>query len=312
MALRILKRITNKWHIKLLSIILAVVLWFYVDSIKEEEHLLSVPVEVRNLPSGYTVANKMNPYVDVVLKGKESGLALVEGENLEAHIDLENSTVPEQRVLVKINKKNLPLRVKIKDINPRMVDILVERIGEKTVKVIPVIVGRPYEGHDFEDVIIKPEYVQISGPESMVRNIDSVYTDHIDIKGLTETTEGMAGLDPGDSKISLVDTTHVSVKIIIREGFIFKRIAGVSVIPLNVKEGLSAETEDTSVELFLKIPKRKERQLTLETLRVYIDCSSIDGPGKYLLSPIFEADFGEVDLIKIEPQSVEVKIREKT
>ena len=223
MPLNILKKITRNWHIKLISIALAFVLWVYVENLKEIEHSYTVLVEIRNIPAEHMVSNELPIHVNVILKGNERNLQQIEGSNIKAYVDIKNTTEGERRGIVKIDKNGIPTRVSIKEINPRAVDIKIEKIWVKIVKVIPVIVEEPPEGYLFQDVVIEPEQVRIMGPASQVAEIDSVYTMDINIGDLTETIVKEVGVHIGDM-LTLVDGEVVSAKIIIKEKFIIKDI----------------------------------------------------------------------------------------
>lgn len=128
MRLSILKRITYNWHIKLLSLILGFLLWLYVDGIREKERFLSVPTKIINVPQDHLVVSSTPESVKIVLKGRESNLALVDEGMIEAYIDLENSTELETRRRVKIDMNSIPQGVSIKEISPRIIEVRLERM----------------------------------------------------------------------------------------------------------------------------------------------------------------------------------------
>lgn len=306
--MKILKRITHNWHIKLISGILALILWLYVENLKEIEYSLTVPVETRNIPSDYIVSNEAPLSVNVVLKGKESKLSPIDENVIIAYVDLKNDTGSGKRSIVRIDKNSFPRRISIKEINPMVIDISIEKILEKQVKIIPVIIEEPPDGYIYQDVIVNPEQVQIQGPESMINGIDSVYTEDVNIGSLKETTVKEVGVNLPGTKISLVNDETVSVKIVIKEIFVLKRIYGVPVVPINVGEDFNAIIEDATASVVLKITKRIERSISRAKLSLYVDCMDVDEPGTFPLPIQFETDIIDVSLIKIEPRSVDVTV----
>ncbi len=306
--MKILKRITHNWHIKLISGILALILWLYVENLKEIEYSLSVPIETRNIPADYIISNEIPISVNVVLKGKESRLSLIDENVIMAYVDLKNDTGSGKRSIVRIDKNSFPQRISIKEIKPMVIDISIEKILEKQVKIIPVIIEEPPDGYIYQEVIVNPEQVQIQGPESMINGIDSIYTEDINIGSLKETTVKEAGVNLPGTKISLVNDETVSVKIVIKEIFVLKRIYGVPVVPINVGEDFNAIIEDATALVLLKIPKRIEGRISREKLNLYVDCMDVDEPGTFTLPIHFETDIIDVSLIKIEPWSVDVTV----
>ena len=308
MKFKFLKKITYKWHIKLLSLALASILWIYVDNLKETERFISLTLEVRNIPDKYMVSNGIPGSVKVILKGKESRLALFDEEAANAYLDLENRIKKEQKQIVKIDKDMIPQGVSIKEINPRIIDVVVERIEEKFVKIVPVITNEPPYGYYFEDVIVDPEKIRIKGPESLVKDIDTVYTKDVSIKNATETTMMEVGLDISDTRILLDNDAFVSVRIIIKEQYVAKRMNKNTVIPLNLDEKLSVEMQEVVVSVLLKLPKRLEQGFSTEQFRLFVDCKDIDTPGSYELPILFETEKKGVSLINTEPKSINIEV----
>ncbi|HEB30166.1 MAG TPA: hypothetical protein ENI15_04740 [Spirochaetes bacterium] len=310
MPLKILKKITHHWHIKLISIGLAFVLWIYVENLKEIELSYPVPVEIRNIPSEHLVSNELPIHVNVILKGNERNLQQIDHSSIKAYVDIKNTTNGERRGIVKIDKNSIPRSVSIKEISPRVVDIKIEKIQVKMVKVIPVIVEEPPEGYLFQDVVIEPEQVRIKGPDSLVSEIDSIYTNDINVGGLTETIVKEVGMHLED-KLSLVDEDAVSAKIIIKEKFIIKDIRKSEIASINVREDFSVLIEDVFTSVFFKIPKRLENSISWNKFSLYVDCGGIDDPGTYSLPLLVELNINNVSLVKIEPPSVEVTVEKK-
>jgi YbbR domain-containing protein len=308
MKFKLLKKFTFKWHIKLLALALAFILWIYVDNLKETERFISIPLEMKNIPDGFMVSNGIPLTVKVIIKGKESKLSLFDENNVYAFVDLENKTKNEQKAIVKIDQDSVPQGISIKEINPRIIEINIERIVKKLVSVIPVITAEPPYGYNFEDVQMDPEQVFVSGPDSILKSLDAIYTKDINIQSLTETTVMEVGLNIENSQISLEDNNSVSVKIIIKEQFVVRRFKKDEVGILNLDEAFHVHFEEVLISVLLKLPKRMEKDFTARYINLFVDCTSITGPGDYNLPIIFESEKNDVTLINIEPQSINAAV----
>ncbi len=308
MKLKSFKKITYNWHIKLLSVVLAFIMWLYVDSLQEKERFFSVPLEIRNVPPEYIVSNEIPQFVKLVVRGKEETLSLIDSEGVTAYLDFGNNIGQSNRVAVKVDRENIPDGVSIKEISPRMVEVRIAKVITKKVRVVPVIVSKLPNGYTLEDLSIEPEFVEVRGPESLLEGFDSIYTEEIDIGSLTETTIIDAHADTSDARIALVGEAHITVKVNIKEEYVVKWLEGVPVVPVNLKEGLRASVQDGAVSLLLRMPRRIEQSLTVESLSVYFDCSGIEKPGYFHLPILYHSDFEEVTLVRANPQSVKIKI----
>jgi YbbR domain-containing protein len=309
MRINIVRKITYNWHIKLISLALAFILWVYVDSLKQKERFFSVSLEMKNVPEGYLVSNDLPPSVKVVLRGKESRLALVDEEKLRAYVDLEGSVKEETRKTVRVDRNLIPQGVSIKEVEPRIIDVQVEKVEEKRVSVIPVIINDPPEGYYFEDVQIEPEQLLVRGPESLLKNLSSVYTKDIDIGNLTETTLREVAVNIGDSKIMVEGQESVRVRIIVKEQYVLKRITKRKIFTRNLAEEFSAELENRPISLLLRIPRKLETVFSQDQCTLFIDLEEVRSPGMYQLPLIFETDLRDVSLMNMDPERIEVTVQ---
>lgn len=306
--MKIFKRITHNWYIKLLSLVLAGILWIYVNSIQEEERFISVPIEVKNVPDQYLVSSELPEFVQLVLRGRDEYLSLINEGDVVTYIDLEQNSLGETRKIVKVDRRGLPRGISIKEITPRLIDVLLERALRKQVKVVPVIVADLPEGYSFVDVVVEPEAVELQGPESILNETESLYTEEIDIRNLTETTVVEAHIETGNEKLSLVNSETVGVRIVIKEEFAIKRVSDLSIYPINLAEGLVADTGEPEVSALVKFPKRLEKDIKSGQVYAYVDCESITMAGDYDLPLMFQSDVEGVTPVKVEPETITVHI----
>ena len=72
---------------KLLSLIFALVLWFFVMGEQDLEKSFAIPVELSNLPEGLIVSNEVPSLLDVRISGPRSVLMSLEQSDLAIDID---------------------------------------------------------------------------------------------------------------------------------------------------------------------------------------------------------------------------------
>ncbi|MBN2324429.1 MAG: hypothetical protein JXQ30_11895 [Spirochaetes bacterium] len=308
MFAKLLKKITYKWHIKLISLALAAILWIYVDNLKAKERFLSVALEMRNMPADYIVSNDVPKTVKLVLKGKENGLALVDGERLSAYIDIGGTVRNRGRHIVRVDKESLPRGVTVKEISPAFVETEIEAVQIKKARVVPVIYNEPPFGYQLENVEVIPERVNIEGPISLVHDIDSVYTEDIDVSGLTETTIKDVAINLENDKITLVDESTVTIKAIVKEEYVVRRISEVPIVAINLKGGLLARSSITTASVLVKLPKRLEKDLDLDVVTAVVECGDVETVGRYHLPVLMETKMEGASFINYEPRSVEVTV----
>lgn len=308
--MNIFGKITHKWHIKLLSLALAAILWVYVSSIQQKERFLTVPVEVRNVSEDYLLSSELPEFVQLILRGRDESLSLVNEGDVVAYIDLEMNSEGETKKIVKVERRGIPRGVSIKEISPRLIDVKLDQAIRKSVKVVPVIVTDLPDGYSFEKFLIEPPSVEIQGPATLITTVESVNTRKVDIGNMTETTVMEIELETGSDKITLVRDQPVSIKIFIREEFVLKRVSSVVIYPINVAEGLIPDLGEQEVSVLIKLPKRLESGFKNEQVYAYVDCVEIGETGDYLLPVTFQSDIEEVAFVEVDPPAISVHMVE--
>lgn len=173
-----IKRILTTKEIipKAVCLLLAVVLWFYVNSTKVGEVKFRIPVELKNLPQNTVVLEGTNKYITVSLTGRKDLIKNVNVKNINASINLENSEIGvKKKYPIRVVKLGIPESVEFKPSATQM-ELTIEKEVEKRVKVIPDIQKPAKDDFIIGYVKVDPSYVTISGPESRVENIDTVDT----------------------------------------------------------------------------------------------------------------------------------------
>lgn len=183
----------NLW-LKLTSIFLAVVLWFFVMSSGRSVIIREIPVQYINMPQSLEMVD-MARNVSVVIEGQKRLLSGLNQGDINVVVDLENMKAGEN--IYSLSRKNIkmPKRLLITSISPQTLNLTLEERLKKEVPVKPVIAGSPEEGFAVESIKIIPERVLIEGPQSLIRRIYVLKTEPIDISGIYENLQHSALLD---------------------------------------------------------------------------------------------------------------------
>jgi len=179
--------ITNNWHLKLLSLFFAIVLWLFVMGEQKAEVGYTVPLELKNLPVGMVVANEVPSLVDVRISGPRTLLSKLQPSDLSMSVDL-HGLQPGLTTFKRLDQNlNIPSVLRVSRLSPSYVDVKLERSREKKVPVRVLIGGAPAEGVTLGAVKVRPASVTIEGAESEVKNVDEVVTELVDISAVQES-----------------------------------------------------------------------------------------------------------------------------
>lgn len=173
-----IKKLTNNFEWKILSILFAFILWIVVQNIadpiitREKEIVVTkVNKESEEFNKGKMINIIEGDKITVRCKGKRSILDKLSKTDINAkaviNLDANNKTVPIE-VTSNLNS------IEIVRWWPDTMTINVEDIKKTSIEIEPIIKGKlkyPYVQGDIE---IKPERIQISAPESIINKINKV------------------------------------------------------------------------------------------------------------------------------------------
>jgi YbbR domain-containing protein len=117
--------------IKILSLLFAVILWFYVNSRGGAEMEIAVPLELRNVPARLVVVGDMMDDVTVHVKGREWILQELISKPPHAVLDLKDAREGNNIFFLNPAEIAVPAHVQIVRISPRRIPI---RLGPRTAQ----------------------------------------------------------------------------------------------------------------------------------------------------------------------------------
>lgn len=209
----------RNWELKLISLLLALVLW--LSLIPEEKTLsektLTISLEPHNIPASMELVRKPPTTIDVVIRAPNRIIDQITSANVVAKLNLEKATVIQEEYPLYETMISVPSGAEVIKVTPNKVRLKLENTREVMLDVEPNIIGKLAEGLKIEKIEVSPPSVKVTGAESKIRDRDKVRTSPVDISNLTETTEFQADLILPNPDLRLVSSpTKVKIKIIIQ------------------------------------------------------------------------------------------------
>ena len=95
----------RNWPAKILSLLAAIVMWFFImrDQNPVMEVSYTVPVQVQNLAANYIIEDAPQ-YVRVTLSGPRDTIINLKSENLKAYIDASGVSTGQNNVTIHFNR----------------------------------------------------------------------------------------------------------------------------------------------------------------------------------------------------------------
>jgi len=210
----------RNWELKLLSLLLAFILW--LSLIPEEKTLsektLTIPLETLNIPADMELVEKPDSTVDVTIRAPNRMINEVSAANVFAKINLSTASVFQQEYPLNETMISIPPGAAVVRISPTKVRLKLERTQEVLLDIVPTIIGQAKQGYGVSKIEITPPRVLVKGPESKIREKEKVSTSPIDISELTASTELEADLILPKPELRLASPrSRVKVRIFLEE-----------------------------------------------------------------------------------------------
>jgi YbbR domain-containing protein len=174
----------ENWGLKLVSLVLALMLWVYVTSKGKTELTLTIPLEFRNIPQGMAIVGEVAGTLEVRVQGQERDLRdISSGKKVTGILDLSRAVAGENLISISPDDISRPARVAVMNISPFEVWVKLEHLIRKTVRLKPRLRGAPAEGYALAGVSVKPPRITVEGPVDVLQELGSIETMPIDIKG---------------------------------------------------------------------------------------------------------------------------------
>jgi YbbR domain-containing protein len=204
---------TRNIGLKISSLVVAVLLWFFVTLGGRVEISMDIPVAFINIPPKLEVFDAPHT-ISVDIKGQERILRNLKKNEVRAVIDLHEAKAGRAFFTLSKNNIKLPENLVVTAIDPETISLKIETQLTKTVSVKPSVTGLPEKGFVIADVKVVPNEVVLEGPKSVISKIYSVKTEPLDINGINSDLKYRANLNVSDATIRKnIDKVDVFISV---------------------------------------------------------------------------------------------------
>ena len=166
--------------LKIFSLVFAFIVWLYVIGGSTQDVSYSLRLKIHGVPAGYTISNPLPKSIRVKFRGSRVSLMRL-NKNLAFKIDA--SLLPGKRNTLILSESylNIPHGVRVIRIYPRVIPITIEKVTRKLERVLPQTAGSLADGFILRKITVKPAFVEVEGPESIVKHLSGIKTGIIDL-----------------------------------------------------------------------------------------------------------------------------------
>jgi YbbR domain-containing protein len=180
--MRLAARLRHNLGIKILSVVLALLLWSFVHGLQVVQREIRVPIHYVNLPDSLMLFNSPPQSMRVLVSGRTSELFLRMRfvREVEAIVDLSAARAPLYRIVPSVSQVTSPSNPRVnlvRVLEPQVVDLRIVRRVERQVPVRVVLDGTVPEGYAMVDSpSVQPPVVLCTGPDFMVEKLKAIST----------------------------------------------------------------------------------------------------------------------------------------
>lgn len=199
---------------KLLSVVIAVSLWFLF--VGEPELVTShyAPVLYKNLPGDLEIADPLPDQVRLELRGAAALLTPSALSETAVMMDLSEVRKPGERTYtLSAADLHLPRGVTFVRAAPSQLRLRVDRTMTKEVPVQVRLQSPLPPGYQVARQEVQPSKMRISGPEGRVRGIEFAQTDAIELSKFSGQTEFHVHAYLNDPEVRLASPEEVTIRI---------------------------------------------------------------------------------------------------
>jgi YbbR domain-containing protein len=175
---------TRHFGLKVLSLAVAMLLWWTVAREPQAQVLISVPIEFYQVPKALQFSSEVPPHVQIRVRGPARVLRELAQMDIHPVIDLSSATQGEHTYPIRANSIRMPKGAEIEQIIPAQLRLSFDRPEQRVVPVRARITGSLVSGFRIVATTVVPPTVQVDGPSLRVALIDSAITDPVDATGV--------------------------------------------------------------------------------------------------------------------------------
>ena len=203
------------WGLRFLALGLAVLAWFLATGQRRESRTETTFVEpFINYTTGESMMLLQSPEkVRIGLRGTSSQIQALNPFQINVGVDLRDAETGAREVTLSQRHVIRPEGLEVDSIEPQSFVVELDRVVQEIRRVEPNLVGEPAAGAKVLDAEVVPPQVLISGPESLVGELQTLLTSPVSLDGHALDFDERAQVVSPDAKIQIVQPVVVTVRV---------------------------------------------------------------------------------------------------
>lgn len=276
-----IKWLTSDWQLKLISLALAIGLWYYAIGEESIEVTRTVPLEIKIKNEKMSILNTSVRNVQVTLAAPRGLLSDLTSEKIRAihEIGSEIKTAGDYSFRLESREVKVPTpQIRVTAIMPEVIGVTVDELIVQKIKIQPNLAGEPAFGYKIREneIQLDPNAILIEGPKGQLEKLDALKTEPIDLVGRVRAVRRTVGLSVPPNLKPLGEPL-VDIYIPIVEEFEEKQFDNIPLKLLKAtQKDMKVELQPAVISFAVKGSKKELEELVSEKLLAYVDVSGLD------------------------------------
>ncbi len=262
---------------KVVALLFATAFWVWVQSDLRVTTRARVALNW-TVPDGMALVEPPLETVSAEIEGVQAFVRSLKQRQLSMKVDLSEASEGDVTVaLGDLPVIGLPSQLTVRSLSPSQLRVTLDRRLKRKVGVLPSTVGTVAEGYRLVAVKVSPTRAELSGAASILRAIENVNTEEVDLGGLREDADVVVGLALGKgitpAGLAVGFTVHVdveavhgtrrfeSVPVLIRDALWASPLSEVAVVLAGPEETLRG-LEPEQVSVMVNVPRPLDARTT--------------------------------------------------
>src|SRR5210317_1169930 len=142
----------KNWVLKLLSLLFALFLWYFVAGEDKVDMTVTIPVEIVNLPRELVISNQFKKQLEMTVSGQRSLIRGMTSQHTSRTIDLSKAAPGTVVIQNHLDSISLPRGLSILRVQPPTITLLLDRLIQKKLLIKPILVGEVHSNYKLEAV----------------------------------------------------------------------------------------------------------------------------------------------------------------
>jgi len=296
------------WGFKLLSLLFALLMWYYVVGEDKIDMTVFVPIEITNLPEKLIIANQYKKQLEVAVSGPRGLVRNISNQRISRSIDLTDAKPGTQIFQNRPESIRFPRGITIQRIQPANIALTIDNLQEKELPINAVATGEPAVGFRVVSITAKPSSLSLKAPAEALKVTDFLSTKTVDLSGITASFSKQVALDVIPEIEELVGESIITVNVTVKEKMVPREFVGIPIEFHHAGKNLVYRYTPRQVMVKAELPYRLSQTRT-KTPRITatVDAGSLP-PGRHELPVTVTPDTPGVAVVEVIPPTITVTI----